>query len=116
MSSHVCYPGLGEPPDLPATFLPHLIRGLLRQRMGYDGVIVTDDLEMGALRTFGGVAEATIRATEAGHDLLLICSDLQAAEEALSSLRSAYRSGHLSQDELQLSVNRLEWLRQKFLR
>ena len=116
MSSHVCYPGLGEPPDLPATFSPRLIRGLLRERFQYEGVIVTDDLEMGALRTFGSVAEAAIRATDAGHDLLLICSDLQAAEEALASLRAAYESGRLSQDELQLSVNRLQRLRQTYLR
>jgi len=116
MSSHVCYPGLGEPADLPATFSPHLIRGLLRDRFRYDGVIATDDLEMGALRAFGSVAEGAIRATEAGHDLLLICSDLRAAGEALSSLRGAYQSGRLSTDELQLSVNRLERLRQKFLR
>lgn len=115
MSSHVCFPALGDPEGLPATFSPRLIRALLRGRMGFPGAILTDDLEMGALRAFGGMGEAAIRATEAGHDLLLICSDLSAAEEALSALRGAYHSGRLSQAELAQSVNRIAQLREKFL-
>jgi len=115
MSSHVCYPGLGEPEGLPATFSPRLIRELLRQRMGFAGAILTDDLEMGALRAFGTIGEAAVQATEAGHDLLLICSDLAAAEEALAQLCRAYQSGRLSQDELEESVERVRRLRHNFL-
>jgi beta-N-acetylhexosaminidase len=112
MSSHVCYPGLGEPDGLPATFSPRLIQGLLRHRMGFRGAIFTDDLEMGALRTFGSISDAAIRATEAGHDLLLICSDLQAASATLTALRTAYQAGRLSEAELEASVDRLQRLRQ----
>ncbi len=115
MSSHVCYPGLGEPAGVPATFAPRLIRELLRDQLNFQGAILTDDLEMGALRTFGTLGEAAVRATEAGHDLLLICSDLVAAEEALASLRAAYRNGRLSHDELEASAMRMAQLRQKFL-
>jgi beta-N-acetylhexosaminidase len=115
MSSHVCYPGLGEPAGLPATFSPRLIRSLLRTTMRYDGLILTDDLEMGALRAFGTMGEAAVRATEAGHDILLICSDLAAAKEALSSLRAAYQGGRLPIAELERSVARLERVKRKFL-
>lgn len=115
MSSHVCYPGLGEPAGLPATFSPRLIRGLLRERMGFGGLILTDDLEMGALRAFGSVAETAVRATEAGHDLLLICSDLAAAEEALARLRRAYATGQLSQAELEATGERVAAVRKKYL-
>jgi beta-N-acetylhexosaminidase len=115
MSSHVCYPGLGEPAGLPATFSPRLIREQLRAQMRYEGLILTDDLEMGALRAFGSMGEAAIRATEAGHDLLLICSDLAAAKEALSSLGTAYATGRLSVAELELSAARVEQMRRKFL-
>ena len=90
MSSHVCYPGLGEPAGVPATFSPRLIRGLLRERLGFQGLILTDDLEMGALRTFGRLGAAAVRAVEAGHDLLLICSDLSAATDAFKSLCNSY--------------------------
>ena len=115
MSSHVCYPALGDPPDLPATFSPRLMRTLLREELGFDGVIVTDDLEMGALCAFGTMGELCARATEAGHDLLLICSGLSAAREAAKMLRRAYASGRLSQVELERSVERILTLRRRFL-
>ena len=115
MSSHVCYPGLGEPPELPATFSPRLIRQLLRDRLGFSGVIVSDDLEMGALRAFGSLGEAAILATEAGHDLLLICSDLAGAEKAAGTLQRAYESNILNRKELEASVERLLKLRKTFL-
>jgi beta-glucosidase-like glycosyl hydrolase len=71
---------------------------------------------MGALRSFGSVGESAIRAAEAGHDLLLICSDLAAAKEALSALRLAYQSGRLATSELESSVERLARVRQQFFR
>lgn len=114
MSSHVCYPALGDPPGLPATFSAALIRGLLRKTMRFSGVLVTDDLEMGALRAFGTIGEACVRATEAGHDVLLICSDLSATREAAGALRLAYRSGRLSMAELEASVGRIERMRERF--
>lgn len=115
MSSHVCYPSLGEPPGLPATFSPRLIRDLLRTRLGFPGLILTDDLEMGALGTFGDMGEIAVRATEAGHDVLLICADLAAHKEALSGLRAAYRSGRLTRAELAASVERVASVRRKYL-
>lgn len=115
MSSHVCYPRLGEPDGLPATFSPRLIRGVLRDRMQFGGVILTDALEMGALRTFGTLGESAVRAAEAGHDMFLICSNLADAKEALSRLCEAYRSGRLDEAQLALSVKRIEHLRQNFL-
>ena len=115
MSSHVCYPGLGEPAGLPTTWSPRLIRQLLRDRLRFDGVIMTDDLEMGALRAVGSMGEIAVRATEAGHDLLLMCSDLAVAEEALSGLQAAYQSERLSMDELAQSVKRIERLREHYL-
>ena len=110
MSSHVCYPGLGEPAHLPATFSRRLIHELLRTRMGFRGLILTDDLEMGALRELGTMGEAAVRSTEAGHDLLLICSDLAAAQEAFQALRDAYRDGRLDRAELEASVARVSKL------
>ena len=115
MSSHVCYPLLGDAPGLPATFSPQLIRGVLRERMSFDGVIATDDLEMGALGTSGDMGERAVRATEAGHDLLLICSDLDAAEQAAVSLRQAYQSGRLDREELKVSAARIDQVRRRYM-
>lgn len=115
MSSHVCYPGLGEPPQRPATFSPALIRGLLRRQMGFQGLILTDDLLMGAIRARDGLGEAAVSATEAGHDLLLICDELLAQKEAFSALRQAYQGGRLPTSELEATAARLERFRNDFL-
>ena len=115
MSSHVCYPGLGEPLGLPATFSSRLIREVLRDRMRFNGLILTDDLEMGALRAFGTMGEVAVRAIEAGHDALLICSNLAASKEALSGLKAAYQSGRLDLAELEASVQRMKRLRENYL-
>lgn len=115
MSSHVCYPDLGDPEGLPATFSPNLIRRLLRETMGFSGLILSDDLEMGALRSLGGIGDAAVRTAAAGHDLLLICSDVRAALDAAQALRQAYAGGGLDQAELRASVTRMRLVRQKFL-
>lgn len=115
MSSHVCYPALKDPAGLPATFSPRLIARLLRKQLKFNGVILTDDLEMGALRSFGSIGEAAVRAAEAGHDMFLICSDLTAAREALVRLRQAYEAGRLSLNALEASAFRINKLRQKYL-
>ena len=113
MSSHVCYPGLGEPEGVPATFSRRLIQGLLREELGFSGLILTDDLEMGALRTFGSLGEAAIRAREAGHDLALICSDVSGAREALSALRQACRAGRLKEADVEASAARVAHVRER---
>jgi beta-N-acetylhexosaminidase len=115
MSSHVCYPGLGEPTGLPATFSRQLIGGLLRDRMRFSGLILTDDLEMGALRTLGTMGELAVRAMEAGHDLLLICSDLSAAQEAFDSLRRACQEGRLNSVALEAGAEKFSRLTAQFL-
>ena len=115
MSSHVCYPALGDPPGLPATFSSRLIREWLRGRLGFSGVTLTDDLEMGALRSFGTVADAAVRATEAGHDLLLICSELPAAEAVFRTLHNCYSNNTLNKNELEESAFRVVRVRQQFL-
>jgi len=115
MSSHVCYPGLGEPPDLPATFSRRLITDHLRQALRFEGVIMSDDLEMGALRGMGSIGEAAVRTAEAGHDLLLLCSDAGEQKEALAALRQAYGpEGRLPLRELEAAVERIKRFQKKF--
>lgn len=114
MSSHVCYPSLGEPEGQPATFSRSLIHGLLRERMAFRGLILTDDLEMGALRSFGGMGEIAVRSAEAGHDLLLICSDPAAQREAFSTLVQAYEAGRMEAAAWEVSARRMDHVRELF--
>jgi len=87
MTAHVIYPGLGS--EEAATVSPRLLGTLLRQEMGFDGVLFTDDLGMGAITANGTVGEAAVAAVRAGADGLLVCRHLEAVSEVVRALRAA---------------------------
>jgi len=74
MTAHVVFEGLD--PGIPATLSRRVITGLLRQELRYDGVVISDDLEMKAVSERWGIADAGVGAIEAGCDLLLVCSSV----------------------------------------
>jgi beta-N-acetylhexosaminidase len=87
MSAHVVYPALE--PAIPATFSRAVCTALLRQRIGFDGVLFSDDLEMGAIAKHHGVDHAARESIWAGCDILLICSDEALQDEAHAALVKA---------------------------
>lgn len=87
MSAHVVYPALE--PAVPATFSRAVCTALLRQEIGFDGVLFSDDLEMGAIAKHHGIAHAAREAIWAGCDVLLICSDEALQDEAHAALVEA---------------------------
>ena len=100
MTSHPVYPKL-DPSGVPATFSLLIVEEYLRGEVGFRGVIVSDDLEMGAVRETTSIGDATVRAAAAGHDLLLVCHTEAAQREAATALVDAYRSGALPLGELE---------------
>jgi beta-N-acetylhexosaminidase len=78
MTAHLAVPGWD---DRPATLSPVALQHWLRRRLGFDGVIITDDLEMGGISTKLPAPQGAREALAAGADLLLICQDCQAAWE-----------------------------------
>jgi beta-N-acetylhexosaminidase len=110
MTSHPVYPHL-DPSGVPATFSRRLVEDLLRRELGFDGVIVSDDLEMGAVSEVSSTGEAAVRAAAAGHDLLLVCHTERAQREAAAALVDAYASGARPRSELEVSVARIRRLR-----
>jgi len=104
MSSHPLYSNID---DVPATFSRKIITDLLRTKYGFQGVMVSDDLEMGALTNYGGAEAAIVKADRAGHDLLLVCHASTAQEKAYHSLLAAYEDGSLDRRELEKSVERI---------
>jgi beta-N-acetylhexosaminidase len=87
MASHGAYPAL-DPERRPATLSPPIATALLREELGFRGVLFSDDLEMGALEPWGGVAERPAAALAAGCDALALCHTLAAAGEAAQRLAS----------------------------
>jgi len=116
MSSHPYYPQLDPGPKMIATFSRRIIYDYLRQGLNFQGVIASDDLEMGAIKAICPIGEAGVLAAAAGHDLLLVCHDLQAQKEVFYKLLDAYRSKQLSLHELEESaarIKRLKLIREK---
>jgi len=83
MPAHVVYP-LAD--ALPAGFSPYWLRGVLRGDLAFQGLIISDDLSMGAVAAQGGPRERAELAREAGCDMVLVCNDRRAAEETVVGL------------------------------
>lgn len=84
MTSHVRFPALDK---VPATFSEKITTGLLRRKLGFKGVIISDDLCMGAVTTHGPVALAAQDAFRAGHDILLVAHEPTAQRDSVDALR-----------------------------
>jgi beta-N-acetylhexosaminidase len=111
MTSHPVYPNL-DPSGVPATFSRLIVEEYLRGQVGYRGVIVSDDLEMGAVAEACPMGEAAVRAADAGHDLLLVCHTETAQREAAKALADAYRTAALPRRALEQAAARVRALRE----
>ena len=101
-------------PDLPASLSPKVVTGLLRQEMGYEGMVCTDDLTMGAISSTYGMGEAAVMAVEAGCDLLLVCHGADNLTAARDALLEAVETGRISQERLDESVYRILSVKQSY--
>ncbi len=104
MTAHVAAPGILGAGAPPATMSPHFMTTVLREDLGFDGVLFTDALDMGAIVDGYGHDEAALLAFEAGSDVLLMPGDPRGAIEAVTA---AVRSGRVSPGRLEASVRRL---------
>lgn len=89
MVGHGHYPALDGTEPRPATCSSSVVGGWLREKLGYGGLIVSDDLEMGAVAGRDEAGSAAVEALAAGCDLVLYCSDLDRAEAAIEALTDA---------------------------
>ena len=108
MTAHVFFPAFESTPDLPATLSPRVLTELLRKDLGFNGLLITDDLEMGAITAAFGVADAAKRSFLAGADLLLICHDLERARETANAVLEEISSSEFAHRRLQESLDRIE--------
>jgi beta-N-acetylhexosaminidase len=109
MTAHILFPALD--PELPATLSSPTLTGLLREKLGFEGVIVTDCLEMKAVADRWGVARAAVLAARAGADVLLICHTWARQKEAFDALKLAVQTGELPEARVEESVARIQKLK-----
>lgn len=114
MTSHAIYPAID--PENPATLSSRILTGLLRDQMGFEGLIVTDDLEMGAIAKQQGVAEGACKAFQAGADVLLVCKDQKNVVDSIRLLRNRLLEEEIKLGRLVQSLERIEETKSRFLR
>ena len=114
MVAHAAYPnsGLQETDQngklLPSSLSSAIVSGLLRNTLGFTGLTITDDLEMGAIVKNYGIGDACKMAINAGVDMLAICASPEAIREGLSAVSAAVESGEISSARLEESLRRVE--------
>jgi beta-N-acetylhexosaminidase len=111
MTAHVVFESLDAVE--PATFSPAIVEPLLRRRFGFRGVVVSDDLEMGAVSR--SIPEAAVAALGAGCDQLLVCSRPEDAAAAREAIVAAVSRGQLAGGRLAEAAGRVQRLRGRFV-
>ncbi|SEC67413.1 beta-N-acetylhexosaminidase [Paenibacillus sp. GP183] len=112
MTAHIIFPAFGEE-KRPATLSPNILMGLLRGRLGFSGVIVTDCLEMHAISKEYGIPQAAVMAIEAGADLVLVSHTYEEQQAAVVAVMEAVRSGRIPESRIDESVERILALKKK---
>src|SRR2546421_576404 len=92
---------------VPASINPSIVTDLLREELGYKGLVLTDDLEMGAIARHYEIEEAALRAVLAGEDMILVCAKPELIRRAYAALLKAAREGELSSERIESSLRRI---------
>lgn len=110
MTAHVVFPAY-EQRDIPATLSRPIVTGLLREQLGFGGVIVTDCLEMNAISETVGVGAGAVQAVQAGADLILVCHRMDRQVEAIEAVTAAVLAGEIDESRIDESLDRLRRLK-----
>ena len=103
--SHLKYPALDE--EYPASLSSKIMIDLLRNELGYKGIIITDDMEMGAVANHNDFRSIGVNAVKAGADIVLVCHEYEHQQEVYLGLLDAVNSGEISQERIDESVKRI---------
>ncbi len=112
MTSHVIFTALDR--TLPASFSSIVARELLRKQLGFSGMLITDDLEMGGITEHGSVPDAALEAFMAGHDMLLVCHTHALICATVKKLAKALENGKIGHERLTQSLKRIRKIRDNY--
>ena len=106
MLAHVAYPDL-DPTGVPASFSKPIVTDILRNRIGFKGVVITDDIQMAGAGLVDDVRERAVRAVEAGVDMIMITWNRKTQAAVAVSIEKAVREGRLSEERINESIRRI---------
>lgn len=112
MVAHILYPEIDD--NYPATMSNKLIQGLLRDELGYEGVIVSDDMTMGAIIENYTLEDAVLSFIESGGDIALVCHGRENPKKTIEKLEEAVTNGRLSEEDIDEKLYRILKLKEKF--
>ncbi|MDW8104945.1 MAG: beta-N-acetylhexosaminidase [Armatimonadota bacterium] len=113
MTTHILFPALD--PQRPATLSRPILTGLLREELGYTGLVITDCLEMKAIADTVGTVRGAVEALKAGADMVLIAHTLEVQRAAAQAIREAVERGELPEERLNEAVSRVLAVKSRFL-
>ncbi|MEO6212920.1 MAG: beta-N-acetylhexosaminidase [Vicinamibacterales bacterium] len=114
MTAHILIPALDQ--ELPATLSRRVVTGMLKEDLRYDGLVLSDDLEMKAISGRYGIPEATVMAIAAGCDAVLMCGSTQDTQAgAIEAVIHAAESGELPQKRMEDALARHRRVKERFL-
>jgi len=117
MIAHAAYPLLDLQENdqngrlLPSSLSFHIVTNLLREKIGFGGIAITDDLEMGAIVKNYGIGEACKMAINAGNDMLAICANEDAVREGYEAILGAVQNGRIMKSRIEEAESRIQILR-----
>lgn len=115
MTAHIVFPALEYEEGRPATLSKNIITGLLREELGFEGVIATDALEMDAIAETIGVANGAVEAIQAGADNILIGHLPDEQLKALKRVEEAVHNEEISFEQIQKSIERIHQMKEKYV-
>jgi beta-N-acetylhexosaminidase len=107
MVGHAHYPALQGDPPVPATLSSAIVSDLLRRRIGYEGIALTDDLEMGAVDQKRGAGEVTLEALGAGNDMVMYCKSWERVLAAHDAILRSLDAGEIARPLVEVRVARI---------
>lgn len=113
MTAHIFFPAIAEKEDLPATLSRNVLTRLLREEMGFTGLIITDCMEMKAIADNFGTTRGAVQAIAAGADMVLISHDYKLQVAAIRGVIEAAREGIINEERINSAVGRILSLKKK---
>ncbi len=113
MTAHVIYKDIDV--SMPATMSKNIIDGILRKELGFRGLVITDDLEMGAISKNFPIEEVAIKGIEAGNDILLICHSLDTQERSIKAILDKISTDSSFRERVYKSIDKIEKIKKRHL-
>jgi beta-N-acetylhexosaminidase len=113
MIAHILFPKIDG--ENPASFSYTIINDILREKLNYRGVIITDDMTMGAVMNNYDIGEASVKSLKAGSDIILVCHGYENEHKVLDTIKEAVESGDIKEEDIDKKLYRILKLKEKYV-